>query len=620
MESKMNKKIVSVIFFASLLMIIAGTSIVLLIPHILDWLPYFLEEKVFHRSFNHDAYRGTMVSLSSFPIFIAILVDALFFMKFSDRKKILLLSFYLVSILLTLVVTSYTCAFSFTDQDLSSETLFAKECFDSRTFWPTTWYYSMEFRFLNTQLISAPLFALTDNLALIRAVTALVMELILFGATWFLTWALGIKRAYMKFLASLLMISPVSWSYFTVVQGGSYYIPHIVFSFLYVGLFLRIVFGDDTRSKRAGKILLLAFIVLAFLSGVSTIRYILNFTFPIWAVAIICKAYEQRKKIFPFDFYSFFISDNSVLVSTIGLFSSVVGYAFNSVVIASAFTFKNMNKITFNSLGEMTIDGIKNMILDTAGYNENVSVFTPGGVSNILLAVVLVLSVSLVREVFKKENSPARRFFIRYALFFFAFHFYTNVFTEMTGRYFTMVFVFFVPVLLLAVENDGVLVSKKWALLVSASMLILTNAYLCFGRMQTGERSLKLGGVCEYLAENDYEFGYAFSNIANPIWFWSNGKIEVASIDSRDVGGVNTLPAKFSVHKWLEPKKFTDKKYYKGGKHVFLVMKETEYRASMNTPPCISALNRIPVFKDGEYVIFEYETPEEFISSLVPSD
>lgn len=616
----MNRKIVSAIFFASVLMIVAGTAIVLLIPQILDWLPYFLEEKVFHRSFNHEAYRGTMVSLSSFPIFIAILVDALFFHKFSDRKKIVLLSVYLVSVLLTLIVTSYTCALSFTDQDLSSETLFAKECFESRTFWPTTWYYSMEFRFLNTQLISAPLFAFTDNLALVRTVTAFAMELILFGSTWFLTCSLGIRRAYMKFLASLLMISPVSWAYFTVVQGGSYYIPHIVFSFFYVGIFLRVVFEGDTRPKSRNKALFLVFIVLAFLSGVSTIRYILNFAFPVWAVAVSCKAYGQRKNFFPFDFRSFFIADKSVFVATAGLLSSGIGYVFNSVVIASVFTFKNMNKITFNSLGEMTIDGIKNMILDTAGYNENVSVFTPGGVSNILLAVILVLSVVLIRELFKKERVPARRFFIRYALFFFVFHFYTNVCTEMTGRYFTMVFVFFVPVLLLAVENDGITVAKKWALLVSASVLILTNSYLCFGRMQTGERSLKLEGVCAYLEKNGYEFGYAFSNIANPIWFWSNGKIEVASIDSRDVGGVNTLPAKFSVHKWLEPKKFTDKKYYKGGKHVFLVMKETEYRASVNTHPRISALNRIPVFKDGEYVIFEYETPEEFISSLVPSD
>ncbi len=604
----------SIVFFTSLLLIVFGTALMLFIPQILEWLPNFLENYVFHRTFNHAAFRDTMVSLVAYPIFFAILLDAIFFVKFSDKQKIVVIAFYAFSIFATLAITSYTCANAFIDQDMSSETLFGYECFREKTFWPTTWFYSMEFRFLNTQLLTAPLFIFTKNLALIRAITAVLCEVVLFAGTYFFLHTLRIKKLWLKLLCCTLMISPVSWTFFCYVQDGSYYIPHIVFSFFYVGLFISIIFHSDEHSDKKRKILFGIFTILAFLSGVSSIRYILNFTFPVWAVICFMNFYQLRKNDKVFNLKEFFVLDKATFVSTVGLFVSGIGYIFNSVVIASIFTFKNMNKIRFNPLSKMDLDSIKDMIFRTAGFNDDVSVFTPAGIANVLLFAVIVFSIMMCILLFRSNLSKGRRFFMQFLVFSVAFSLYTNICTEMVGRYLTMLFCFFIPLFAIVIEQSDIAKVKKWCFTAASAVLIMTNAYLCFGRMQLGENSLKLDGVCNFLKQNGYEFGYGFANIANPVWFWSNGDIEVATIDSdSDSEGIDVMPSKYTVHKWLEPKRYLDKNYYKGGKHVFFVIKERNYNASKNKAPLEKGTL---VFRDENYIVFDYDSPNSFISSF----
>lgn len=408
----------------------------------------------------------------------------------------------------------------------------------------------MEFRFLNTQLLTAPLFLFTKNLALVRSLTVLLTEIVLFFSTYFLLYELRIKKLWVKLLCATLMVSPVSWTFFCYVQAGSYYIPHIVFSFFYVTLFISLTYHEHSVSKQ--KRISVIFLILVFLSGVSSIRYILNFTFPVFVVIAVLKFVELKKENAPLKLKKVVVADKKVFFSTACLLLSGIGYVFNSVVLASLFTFKNMNKIRFNSLDEIKLDAIKDIILGTAGYNGNISVFTLGGVANVLLLIVFVLTIVIIKELLKSKEKPYQNFLILYSVFFFAFHLYTNICTEMVGRYFTMVFAFFIPILAITIENESLPSLKKWIFAASSAVLILSNAYICFERMQAKGSSVKLDGVCEYLQKNDYEFGYAFSNIANPICFWTNGTIEVATIeDDNAPNGTRVMQKNFAIHKWL---------------------------------------------------------------------
>lgn len=106
---------------AALILLGGGILISLFTDSILTVLPGFLEEHVFHRTFSHEAYKSTMISLLQFPVFLAVLFSAVFFVKISERGKNVLILFCTVLVMLTLAVISYTHAKDFIDQDLSSE-------------------------------------------------------------------------------------------------------------------------------------------------------------------------------------------------------------------------------------------------------------------------------------------------------------------------------------------------------------------------------------------------------------------------------------------------------------------------------------------------------------------
>lgn len=596
----------------ALVLLAAGTVFSLFTQPILEQLPSFLEEHVFHRTFNYEKFKDTMVSLLQFPVFIAILFSAIVFVKFSDRSKSALIITSTFLVMLVLAVISFKDAVSYTYQDLSSEILFSKECFDHKTFWPVSWFYSMEFRFINTQILTAPFFLFTKDLRIIRAIQVVLSEAVLYISTYFIMHELRIKKLWIKLLCCLLAISPVSWSFFSVVQEGSYYIPHIAFSFFYVGLFLRIAYNSSV-SLRKERALRIVFLVLAFLSGLSTIRYILNFTFPLAAILVYNRIKEFVKDKRAFSFKEFFLEDKPLLLALEGLLLSGVGYIFNSLVIASVYTFKNMNKVRFNSISEMKVDDIIAMVLYTIGYNENVSFSTPGGVSNVLLLVASIFTAVVFANLYNKDLEKRERIFLQFTAFMAAFSLYTNVCIEMTGRYLTIVVIYFAPFLAVALQNQDIAGIKKWILGASSAVLVLTNAFLCFGRMQTENDSENLQKVSSFLLENGYEFGYAFSNAANPIWFITNGKIEAAQLTYGERDGANTVPDKYSIHKWLEPKKFLDENYYKGGKNVFFTLSKEEFDASKDS----KALEKGRlVYNDGNYLVFDYNSQKDFISSF----
>lgn len=607
------------IFFLTTVFIavIFCTILSMFTEQILDWLPYFLEQHVFHRTFSHDSFKETMVSLLQYPVFILVFISAVFFLKLSDKGKSLIIIAFTISSILTLAIVSYTYAVNFTDQDLSSEMLFSKECFDKKTFWPTSWFYSMEFRFLNTQLLTAPFFFFTKNLSLIRTIQVILSECVLYLSVYFILNALKIKKVWLKLLCCLLAVNPISWTFFCYVNEGSYYIPHIVFSFIYIGLFLKIAYNEQDVKKQ--NFLTIIFLIFAFLSGLSSIRYILNFTFPLAAILLYNRIKEFIKNKEIFSFKKFFLYDYALKISLAGLILSGIGYIINSTVLSSLFTYKNMNKVRFNFISDMKVDSIIEMILSVIGYNENVSFSTPAGITNVLLFILAIFTVIVFTELYNKKNlEKNEKIFLQFVVFMAFFSLYTNICIEMVGRYLTMVVIYFVPFLALAVKNENISTPphkkiEKWILCVSSSIVIMTNAYFCFGKMQTTNRSENIQKVSSFLLQNGYEFGYAFSNAANPIWFCTNGKIEVAQLTDSDKNGLRVIPSKFEIHKWLGPKKYLDTNYYKGSKDIFFAIRCNEFEASDNKK--ITDSGRL-VYNDGFYMVFDYKSPKEFVLSF----
>lgn len=77
--NKMSKKIEVTVIFFSILLLVIGSLLILFTNEILEFLPTFLEQKVFHRNFDHDSYKNSMLSLIMIPVFfINIIIFHLF--------------------------------------------------------------------------------------------------------------------------------------------------------------------------------------------------------------------------------------------------------------------------------------------------------------------------------------------------------------------------------------------------------------------------------------------------------------------------------------------------------------------------------------------------------------
>lgn len=597
----------------SIAALVVGGAIVLLTPQIVQWLPEFLETRVFHRTFDHAAYFESIVSLISFPIFIAIVVTSLVFLKFSDRQKCVLLWAYIAcAFFITAYVTyRYVGISSFWFNDDASEYLLARECFLQKTFMPRSWYYSTEIRVLNTQLIAAPLFFFTQNLILIKTITSTVTVAILFLSTLFLVSSFKIEKKWIVLLCGLLVICPVSYPMWGLMHFGSFYIPHIAICFFYVGLFLRLSFADISPVRR--NVFAGVFLFLAFCGGLGSIRYFLNFIFPLAAVVIGRKILLQYRATNEVRARALFEDDRETFWAGLGCAVCVFGYVLNTLVLANLYSVKNYNKIRFLPLGEATVTGVIDMILGVAGYNGNASVFTPAGFATVLLGVVAVVGTILFIVHIRQENTAAEASFLRFVVFLCAFTLYINICTEMVARFLLTTIIIFVPVLALILRDGRISGLHRYVLGVSFTVLVLTNAFGIWSIFQAKDETAGLRKTCDFLVENDYSFGYAFFEYATPAWFLSNGKLEVAILKDEDADDESKiLSDSYTRSKWLTPRRYYDPEY--GGENrVFLIMAENDVK---NTPEHPALLRGNVIYDADGFVVYDYESHAAFINAF----
>lgn len=585
----------------------AGGAILLSAPYIMERLPAFLEEHIFHRTFSHESYFESLVSLISYPLFFVIVLEAVVFLKFSDEHKTVLLLFCICSVFFITAFLTYRYCNNYIYADDASEYLLGRECALQKSFFPMTWYYSTEIRILNMQLVSAPLFFLTNNLVLIRTVTVTVFLGILFFSSFFLLSVLEIKKQWIKLLCCLLLISPASDKMWNYLHFGTFYIPHVAISFFYAGIFILLSFRELSVHRR--RILTSVFLFLAFCGGLGSIRYILNFILPAVFAVTGSKVIMQCRCGNKISSRTIFIEDKESLYAWLGLAAAAIGYAVNTFVLANLYSFKNYNKVRFLLLGEATFTGVIDMILEVAGYNENASVFTPAGFATVLLGVVCVAIIVLLVMRLKMDVSSSDRMFMRLAILSAAFQLYTNICTEMVSRFLIMAAVFFIPILALILTEKRIHCLYRYILGAGSAIMILTNACGVWTKFSVQDKAQGLKKACSFLVENGYSFGYSFFSCANPMWFISNGNLEVADLKHGDAAdGTDIMLSSYSPHKWLTVKRYYDDSYAQG-KRVFLLLPEQDVK---NTPQHKVFLRGKKIYSADGYAVFDYESHSAF--------
>lgn len=588
------------------------TSIAVLFPEGSISLVYdFLSQKVYHRDFSIDKWKSTLESFCLIPGFLVILFNALFFSKYQDKSKNIILSVIFIDILFVLVYSLFVNYPSHVDSDLASELLLAKECIKEKSFWPLGWYYATEVRVLYTQLIATPLFLIFSDWNTVKALTSLIALIILCLIFWRYLDYLNVKTVWIKLLCCIFVIAPFSEREWYTMGGENYYIPHVIMQFIYVGTFLKLCFA--TKSEKDKKRTAIFFYVWAFICGLSTIRYVINFLFPLFLSVLTLKLTDKKANAKITDIKEFWLKDSLLFYSTIGMFIGGVGYICNSTLLQALYTFSHWEKITFNTLGEFSLTTIIVSIFKIFGYQNNVGVFSPLGVINIFLYIGLVIFVVFYVQSIKHDLPSPQKVFLTFASITFGCNIFVLFATEFKNYHLIPVTINFIPAIAIMLENKNLSSLKRWFLGVTWSTLLITSSFSTIQYMMTTDENTDKYAVIDYLDKSGYKFGYATFWNANVVTYLTNGKIEIAGQDKDRVeNGHLYINPKYDPDIWLCPKRYFDDNYHADEKIFFLVSND-EYEVSSQLP--VFAAGKI-VYQDDYYRVYEYENRKIFKESF----
>ena len=122
-----------------------SAALILFSAEIFTFIQYVVESKILHRALNPELIYRKVSPVITFPVFAVIVFDALFFVKFSAKSKIILLAQFCLAALVLTAAACFLKTPQFMNSDMASEIMLAKECFTHKTFWPRSWYDSMAF-------------------------------------------------------------------------------------------------------------------------------------------------------------------------------------------------------------------------------------------------------------------------------------------------------------------------------------------------------------------------------------------------------------------------------------------------------------------------------------------
>lgn len=573
----------------SLITIIASAVIIAMSDKLLYFIQDVLQDKVFHRTFRLEKWADTINSLLTFPIFIVIFLDTVFFVKFSKLSKAVLLGTFFAVTAFFITWCNFVGDTFFTNSDLASEILLAKECFLNKTFWPLTWHYSTEFRLLNTQIITAPLFFITKNLHSIKAISGILVSLLLPLSLWFILGQLKIKSVWTKLVSCLLIFCPWSMHSWNVIQYGNYYVPHVAMSFYIIGLFFAIVFNDISSKKK--NTFTVIFAVLSLICGMSGIRYILQFQFPLALVTLSLAVNDMVKTNSKFSFKKFLFENKAVFYSCLGLVLGLLGYIFNVIVLSSLYTFSNHNTSKFNEFNEITVMHWLFDILSALGYKNSVSALTPSGAINIFVYVIIVFFILNTVDFIKaKSASQSRYIFILYSIVMFVFNAFVFINTEYSARYMVTLLLSIFPCMAIFAEEHSLSIIKRSVLSVSAVCVLLTSSFVCYSTVLSHNENADKAAVTQFLDKQGYTLGYGTFWNANVFTQLTDGKIEMCNI-------------RYEADPWLTTSRYYAPDY-KAGQKTFIILSQKEIDSDAKLS---SVQFGTKVYSDKYYTVYEYQ-------------
>lgn len=496
------------------------------------------------------------------------------------------------------------------DSDMAAEMMFSKILSETGHFFATPeWYYSTEFRFLYTQLVMAPLFHVFNDWHVIRAITNIVFYVLMLASYFYFMKPLKVSKGLTALTACILLL-PFSETMMTHMQMGNTYMSHVIIIFLFYGMFLRL--AGKQPYKRLGKVLLLVcYLVLALICGVSGVRYLLALQCPLVLAAFIYLLKTEEFQSFRSEMtkenaFGFLKTEAAsyFYYSVLGAVGSVAGYGLNVLWVSKQYVFQTYDATNFISIYQgVLFERLQNAIgslLMLFGYIPDKGFLSLRGLISIIAFVLLaVLVYCTVKGI--KRCSGVRYFVTLFLVVAFCLNVFVFVFTTstMVPRYYITILIFALPVLAFYLEEEKFPFDKAAVMVILAGCLLLSTAKTTLSFI-TADKNEEKRVVAEFLQENNYHFGFATYTNGNIITEITNGEVEIANIWD---------PVNLDYFKWSTPMKYYEEDYHTGEVFLLLTAQEVTEIAKSDV-----VKNGNVVYEDGAYTVLVYENVATLMS------
>lgn len=525
-------------------------------------------------------------------------------------------SVLLGGVLLMLLVLNIVCQDNWLDSDMAAEMMFSKLLAEENHIFATPdWYYSTEFRFLYTQLVMGPLFRITDNWHMIRAITNIVFYVLMLVSYFYMMKPLKVSKG-LKVLTAVLLLLPFSETMMTHMQMGNTYLSHVIILFFFFGMFIRL--AEKREYKRVQKcILLLCYMALALVCGVSGVRYLLAMQCPLVIAAFLylLRSGEFQKlrkecslqELLAGSSWKPVVTSRAAAYlgySLLGALGSVAGYGVNVLYVSRHYVFQTYDATNFISIYQgVLFERLQNAIgclLMLFGYIPDKGFLSLRGVISLIAFLLLGMMIYFTVKSYQEEKE-IRFFLAMFVMVAFVLNVFIFVFTTstMVPRYYLTIFIFVLPLIAFYFEAKRPELDKLFVAVLLVGCLALSTGKTVLSFV-TSDKNESRRPVAQFLAGEGYDFGFATYTNGNIVTELTDGEVEIANIGD---------PEYLEYFKWSTPKKYYEEGYHDG--ETFLLLTAEEYAQYAGAQAVRRGEN---IYDDGSYVVLLYDSVEELLS------
>lgn len=479
----------------------------------------------------------------------------------------------LVGVILISTVTMWQVSGTLLDGDASAEMVLAEHLSKTNRILSKDWFYSTELRVANTQLVYALLFKLFNSWRLVRFVGSMLLQGMYALSYVFFARQAGIGKRGIC-LSTAMLLFPVSISYGRIVLYHNYYIFHLMFGFLMMGLLISIdrhAVDPKRRYQNALRIALL--MILSLISGMGGIRQAFLTQIPMAAVVLLywlkCDlAAEARgeKSTFSAVRRVFFCAFGACVCFGIGLL-------INKRVLLPNYSVLDFTEMKVRVLSASKLEDLVYGFFHLFGFRKETSAFSLSGILSIfsIPAGVYSLYMGVVGLFSRKEPKgfgqfAAEVFFPASLAVMLCIFLFSSLQFEFI-RYMIPCVVWIAPMLAMRgrVENGKVYARNILCIGIVALMALsgLGNVKYVMSGHRSGQIYEGLTGsyrnanqvkqmrpAVEFVREGGYTHAYACVGYSNLFTEMADGRVKMVSIVE------NPETGEMSYYDWLSVKEY----------------------------------------------------------------